>query len=189
MTSDTMLVRDLVLAGAAGIAIAAACGLRAFLPLLALGLGVRFGLVHVDPSAAWIGSTPALVSLVWAALLEIVADKIPALDHLLDLAGTLVRPAAAMIAGWCTFRGVHPAVAAVAAVLLGAGTSTSGGCSIANAIARAIAKRPDVLLCDEPTGALDVTTGKIVLTAIAVVWMLRRVFRPPHPRAERSALR
>ena len=40
MTSDTMLVRDLVLAGAAGIAIAAACGLRAFLPLLALGLGV-----------------------------------------------------------------------------------------------------------------------------------------------------
>jgi len=28
-----------------------------------------------------------------------------------------------------------------------------------------------------------------VLTAIAVVWMLRRVFRPPHPRAERSALR
>jgi putative ABC transport system ATP-binding protein len=35
------------------------------------------------------------------------------------------------------------------------------------AIARAIAKRPDVLLCDEPTGALDYTTGKIVLEVIA----------------------
>lgn len=45
----------------------------------------------------------------------------------------------------------------------------SGGEQQRIAIARAVAKRPDILLCDEPTGALDAQTGKQVLEAILKV--------------------
>ena len=70
----------------------------------------------------------------------------------------------------------EPMPAADALTLVGLGNrmdhfpaQLSGGEQQRVAIARAIAKRPDILLCDEPTGALDSTTGIVVLEAIETV--------------------
>jgi putative ABC transport system ATP-binding protein len=67
----------------------------------------------------------------------------------------------------------HPMPAAEALQLVGLGdrldhfpSQLSGGEQQRVAIARAIVKRPAVLLCDEPTGALDYQTGKRVLEVI-----------------------
>lgn len=73
-----------------------------------------------------------------------------------------------------TEMSLHPMPPEEALALVGLGdrldhypSQMSGGEQQRVAIARAVAKRPDVLLCDEPTGALDYPTGKLVLEVIA----------------------
>lgn len=104
-----------------GLALASACGLRAFLPLLALSLASRAGLVHLAAKAGWMGSDAALWALAAATLLEVLGDKVPIVDHALDVVGTVVRPAAAAVAGWAMFGAVDPTLSAIAAVILGGG--------------------------------------------------------------------
>jgi hypothetical protein len=110
-----------VFAALGGVALAAACGLRAFLPLLALAIGARAGLLHLAPQASFLGSQPVLIMLAIAATIEVLADKVPVIDHMLDVAGTFVRPAAAAFAGWATFAGLPAPLSAAAAIILGAG--------------------------------------------------------------------
>ena len=71
--------------------------MRAFLPLLLLGLAARAGWIELKPGLDWLQTTHALWALGVATMLEIAGDKIPVVDHALDLIGTVVRPAAAWL--------------------------------------------------------------------------------------------
>jgi hypothetical protein len=103
------------------VALAAACGLRAFLPALAIAIGARLGTVHPAGAMAWLGSDAALWTLALATVLELAADKVPVLDHALDVAGTVVRPAAAALLAMAWYGGVAPSLAVPAAIITGAG--------------------------------------------------------------------
>ncbi len=76
-----------------GLGLAAAAGLNAYIPLLALGLLARFSeLVTLPPAWAWLenGWVMAIVAVLLAV--EVVADKVPALDSVNDTVQTFVRP-------------------------------------------------------------------------------------------------
>ncbi len=111
----------LALALCSGIGIAAATGLRAFLPLLAVGLAGRLGLLELRPGSQWLASDPALWAFGTATVIEIAGDKIPLVDHALDAVATVLRPAAAWIAGFAVLAGWGTPWAQLAAAVFGAG--------------------------------------------------------------------
>ncbi len=86
---------ETVLSILTGIGVAAACGFRVFVPLLALGLAGRAQVLPLNESFAMLSSMPALIALGTAALLEVSAYYVPWLDNALDV---LAAPAA-VIAG------------------------------------------------------------------------------------------
>jgi uncharacterized protein DUF4126 len=102
-----------------GIAVAAACGLRAFLPLLMLGLASRLGLLQLRGGADWLASDLALIALGVATVLEVAGDKIPVVDHALDAVGTVLRPAAAWLGAYAVLQSWPTPWAQIAAILLG----------------------------------------------------------------------
>ncbi|MEU8236712.1 DUF4126 domain-containing protein [Actinoplanes missouriensis] len=82
-----------------GTGLAASAGLNAYIPLLTMGLLARFtGAIDLPSGWAWLtnGWTLAILALLLA--IEVVADKVPVVDHLNDAVQTFVRPTAGGLA-------------------------------------------------------------------------------------------
>jgi hypothetical protein len=115
---------ELALAGALGIGLAACAGLRAWLPLLMAGLAARFGWLELGHSFEFLATNRALVIFGLASVVEIAADKVPALDHALDIISTVLRPAAgSLLAASVLWPLEDPLVAVCVGVAVGAPTA------------------------------------------------------------------
>jgi hypothetical protein len=109
---------------ALAIALAASAGLRAWLPLLLAGGLARLGVLDLGPSFQFLASNKALIVFGVATIIEIVGDKIPAVDHALDLVGTPLRPAVgALLAASVLGTVSDPLTALVLGTAVGAPTA------------------------------------------------------------------
>lgn len=186
-----------LLAGLLGLGLAAATGLKTFLPLLMLSAAVRFQLFGIELSGAfsWLASDAALVALGIAALAEFLADKIPVVDHALSAFGTVARPAAGALAAAAAFSGLDPAMAAILGLIVGAptalamntaqtgarltSTATTGG--LANP---AVSLAEDVLAFATSALALaapiliPLVLAVLILAGVSLLRRLRRRFQP-----------
>ena len=78
-----------------GLGLATAAGLNAYIPLLALGLLARFtDLVNLPHGWAWLENGWVIAIVAVLLVIEVIADKIPALDSVNDVVQTFVRPTA-----------------------------------------------------------------------------------------------
>ena len=111
-----------VLPALLGLGLASATGLRTFLPLLMLALAVKFGLfgIQLNDQMAWLADWPAIAALGVAAVVEFAGDKIPVVDHGLNVLGAFTRPVAGAVAAGSVFAALDPTTAAVAGIIVGA---------------------------------------------------------------------
>lgn len=116
--------------------LSSAAGLNAYIPLLAVGLLSRYSYISLQNPFDLLASTPVLAILVVLALIDFVADKVPAVDHVTHLIGGLISP----VAGAIVFASqnnivseIHPALA------LGAGFVMAGGFHATRAAIRPVA--------------------------------------------------
>ena len=102
-----------------GLGLAVAAGLNAYIPLLVAGLLVRFDLYSFGEPYDVLGSTPALVILAVLLVVEILADKVPAVDSVNDAIQTFIRPASGAILFAAAASGVGQDWAQALALILG----------------------------------------------------------------------
>lgn len=134
-----------------GMGLAVAAGLNAYIPLLIAGLLIRFDVVTFGQPYDLLGSTPALVLVTVLLVIEVLADKIPAVDSANDMIQAFIRPAsgAVLFAGAATGADAQwsQALALILGLVTAAGVHTSKA-----------AARPVVNLATAGVGAPVVST-------------------------------
>ena len=189
--SDLHLPLSIVL----GVGLAAATGFRVFLPMLIVGVVAYSGHLPLDPSFAWLATPSALIMLSVAALAEILAYYVPAVDNLLDTLATPAALVAGTIVSAAVTTDVPPMVKWTAAIVAGGGVAglTQGVTALLRVKSTVFTGGVGnvVLSTAELVGAILVSLLALVapLATLGVVifflWLgtrlIRHLFRREHP--------
>ncbi len=90
---------DIVLEALTGTGLAASAGLNAYIPLLTMGLLARYSdLIDLPSGWQWLANGWVVAILALLLAVEVVADKVPVVDHVNDIVQTVVRPTAGGLA-------------------------------------------------------------------------------------------
>jgi uncharacterized membrane protein len=171
---------SLILALLLGLGLSASTGLNTFLPLLLLSASARFNIagITLGERFEWLSSDVAIIVLIVACIAELVADKVPAVDHFLDSIGTFVRPVAGAIASASVLTGMDPTVAALVGIMIGAPTSLGfhtlkAGTRVASSAATFGCANPFISLAEDilslVLSIIAIFTPVIVPIALAVL--------------------
>ncbi len=112
---------ELLLPVAVGIGLAAAAGLRVFLPMLVVSFAAREGWIELSAGFEWLATTPALLALATAALAEVMAYYVPGVDHLLDTLASPLAVVAGVLLSAAVMADLPPYVKWTIAIIAGGG--------------------------------------------------------------------
>jgi hypothetical protein len=107
----------------AGVALAASCGFRVFVPLLVLSLGARAGWITPGEHFEWMASWPALSAFGVASIVEVGAYFWPWLDHALDTIASPIAVVAGTLAVASQVDHMHPVLTWLTGVVAGGGAA------------------------------------------------------------------
>lgn len=140
--------------------LSASAGLNAYIPLLLVGLIARYTeLMHLNAPWDTLSNPWIILMLCGLVIVEMLADKIPAVNHLNDLVQTLIRPAAGAVA----FAASANVVTDVSPVLaLACGLLVAGSVHVA----KAGAVRPMVTATTGGAGNIPVSIAEDIISTV-----------------------
>ena len=170
---------------ALGIGLAAATGFRVFLPLLVAGIAAHFGHLPLSDGFQWLGSTPALITLSVAAVVEVLAYYIPGVDHALDVLASPATVIAGIVASAAVMTDLPPSIVWPLAIIGGGGIAglTKGSTALVRAKSGLMTGglANPVVSTVETAGAtglslLAIATPVIclVLVVVLLIWAVRK---------------
>ena len=159
----------------AAFGLSGAAGLNAWIPLLAVSLGGRWGWIDLGSSYEFLESTTALAAIAACLVVDLVGDKLPGVDHALHAAGAVIHPVAGAVL-FAAQTGVAGDLDPTVALVLGA--IVSGSVHAERSAIRPLSTATTagfgnpVLSLIEDVGSVGLTVSAFLLPILALVFAL-----------------